>query len=115
LPTYRERDYASEYLSLVYDVQRASSVYNIVEWVHLNYADALYAKVDIYDGDEGGGFVVNRGIDHRKDVNTYVALYLATKKIALPELIAKIKENIALNAGGPSSSSDEQVAGKRKM
>ena len=94
------RDYASEYLSLVHKVQRAAGSYNILEWVHLNYSDAIYAKIEEHS-DEGGvlTYSVDNTTTHRDEVGALVYDLLNTKLERLPAIL----QHIAVGAGGAAN------------
>lgn len=110
-----KRNYAEEYMSLVHNVQKASGSYNILEWVHLNYADAIYAKVEEHS-DEGGAktYRVNKKTTHRDEVGALVNGLLESKLTRLPAILVQIAEYFAAGGGGAANAGGDGGAAAAK-
>ena len=88
------RDYSQEYLKLVHEVQKVSRGFNLIEWVHLSYSDAVYAKVVIDADDEGGiTYKVDDETTHRMQAKLYLDAQLAEKRSNYTELVQILRRN----------------------
>ena len=89
-----DRDYIQEFLKLMYEVQRASKKFNLIEWVHLNYSDSVYARVVTDTNKEGATiYKVDSEMTHRDQAKMYLNELLAKKKANYAELVRILTQN----------------------
>ena len=88
------RNYIQEYLKLVHEVQKASRGFNLIEWVHLNYSDAVYAQVVMEADDEGHvTYSVDSEKTHRTQAKIYLDAQLSEKRTNYTELVQILRRN----------------------
>lgn len=88
------RQYAQEYMKMVYNVQQRSKVFNIVEWVHLNYSDAVYASIVANDDQGKVVYSVDEDTTHREQANLYIQSLLSQKRSDYQLILQSITANI---------------------
>lgn len=90
------RQYAQEYMKMVYEVQQRSKVFNIVEWVHLNYSDAVYASI-VANDDQGEVVYSVANTTHRQQAAFYLESLLYQKRMDYELILQSITSNIVLS------------------